>query len=371
MSTHFSMGAINKTTNNYEYPKIANKVNKYKCPFCDKDIIFRNGKIKQPHFAHYKSENPCSYYEKPNETQIHKDAKLLMKTLLDNKRPINIYRRCYYCYGEKCDSDDSFINYFDDEIEYFLNLKTDNYNDNKSYIEYKFNYNNSQKSADVALVENKKLSYIFEICYKHKTKEENRPEPWFEIKAETLINETNLSKNINEEGEFEIECIRDYKCESCKNKEEYERKRHFELLEKLKIRETEQQLEKNELLFMSKEDYRTIELQIKLELKKEEERLKKENEYKEREKLRKIIEEERELKHKKEEEERKEKIKKEEEYWKHSPYNNERCSICNINYCKCSTSNFIKDEYNIIKCSSCNKRKCKCIRITYFFKNKY
>jgi hypothetical protein len=48
MSNHFSMGAINKTTNKYEYPKIANKINKYKCPFCEKDVIFRNGKIKQP-----------------------------------------------------------------------------------------------------------------------------------------------------------------------------------------------------------------------------------------------------------------------------------------------------------------------------------
>ena len=75
-----------------------------------------------------------------------------------------------------------------------------------------------------------------------------------------------------------------------------------------------------------------------------------------------------ELKRKKEEEERKEKIKKEEEYWKHSPSNNERCAICNINYCKCLKNNFIKDEYNMLKCSTCNKRKCKCIRITDFFK---
>ena len=97
MSNHFSMGAINKTTNNYEPPKLADKKNKYKCPSCEKNVIFRNGKIKKPHFAHYKSNNPCSYYEKPSESQIHKDAKLLMKTLLDRKRPINIYRKCYYC----------------------------------------------------------------------------------------------------------------------------------------------------------------------------------------------------------------------------------------------------------------------------------
>jgi len=361
MSNHFSMGAINKTTNKYEYPKIANKINKYKCPFCEKDVIFRNGKIKQPHFAHYKSENPCSYYEKPNETQIHKDAKLLMKTLLDNKRCINIYRKCYYCNSEESDSDDSFIIYDNEEIEYFLNIKIDEYNDTQTNIEYKFNYNNSKKSADVALLKNNELKYIFEICYKNKTKEENRPEPWFEIKAETLINETNTGENVNEEGEIEIECIRDYKCVCCKDKEEYERKRHREIIEKLQIKEREQKLENNELLLMGKEDSRTIEIKMKIEVEKENQRIEKEKQIK-------IIEEERELKRKKEEEERKEKIRKEKEEWKHSPYNDEKCSICNINYCKCLTINFTKNEYNIIKCGSCNKRICKCIRITDFFK---
>ena len=62
MSVHFSMGAINIDTEDYEYPKIANKSNKYKCPFCDKKVMFRNGKIKQPHFAHYTPFNIfCQY----------------------------------------------------------------------------------------------------------------------------------------------------------------------------------------------------------------------------------------------------------------------------------------------------------------------
>ena len=43
MSYHFSMGAIN--TNHYEYPRIANKKNKYKCPGCEKDVIFKKGTI--------------------------------------------------------------------------------------------------------------------------------------------------------------------------------------------------------------------------------------------------------------------------------------------------------------------------------------
>ncbi len=40
MSHHFSMGAINKLTNEYEYPKIAEKGNKYMCPECKKDVNF-------------------------------------------------------------------------------------------------------------------------------------------------------------------------------------------------------------------------------------------------------------------------------------------------------------------------------------------
>jgi hypothetical protein len=33
--------------------------------------------------------------------------------------------------------------------------------------------NNSNRSADIAFIENDKIKYIFEICYKNKTKEEH------------------------------------------------------------------------------------------------------------------------------------------------------------------------------------------------------
>jgi hypothetical protein len=343
MSNHFSMGAINKSTNKYEYPKIANKSNKYKCPFCEKDIIFRNGKIKQPHFSHYKSNNPCSYYEKPNETQIHKDAKLLMKTLFNNKQSINIYRKCYSC---------------SDKQKNVLKINDEDYRDNVDVvIEYKFDYNNSKRSADIALLKNKELKYIFEICYKNKTKEENRPEPWFEIKADTFINSTNSGENINEKGEIEIECIREYKCNFCKEKEEYSKYIYI-------IKEKEQKLEQNESILMGKEDYRTIQLQIKLE----NEKIKRVNEYKEREiQLKKILEQ-RKIQDEKDKKELEEKQKRMNEYNTKILELNKICSICKINYCKCLTNNFIKNKYNISICSCCNKRKCKCIRITNFFK---
>lgn len=358
MFNHFSMGAINKITNRYEYPKIANKSNKYKCPFCEKNVIFRNGKIKKPHFAHYKSDNPCSYYTSPNESQIHKDAKLLMKTLLDNKNKITFYRKCNYCLLDK-------TNIFEYKIS------ENDYNENTiASIEYKFNYNNSKRSADVALLENKQLKYIFEIYYTHSTKENDRPEPWFEIKAEPFINLTNSGENINEKREIEIECIRTYKCICCKNKEEYEKKNLMKILEKLQIKEKEE----NELLNMSKEDERTISKKNRFE---EEIKLKRKKEEQDRELERKKVEEERELKLKKEEQDREfeikiqtEKIEREKEFLKNFLEKDKKCDLCNINYCKCNKPNFINNEYNKIICNSCKKYKCICVRITNYFKIK-
>lgn len=344
MSNHFSMGAINKETLKYEYPKIASKENKYKCPSCDKDVIFRKGKIKQSHYAHKKSDNPCYYYDRPSESQIHKDAKMLMKMLLDNKTNMAFYRKCYNCY---------------EDPEYISEITHDTYNySTTAVIEHKFQYNNSNRSADVALVENNTIKYIFEICYKNRTREDNRPEPWVEIDAETFINKINSNEN---NGEIEIECKREYKCGFCEEKENYERKQYYNVLERMRIKEKEQENEMRELFNMRKEDERTIQIQHKIELEREKERLEREN-------LRKQLELEKEQERKRLVEEYNEKRRKEAEYLKKLLEQNNTCSICNINYCKCDVSNFIMDKYNRTICANCNKRKCKCVKITNFFK---
>jgi competence CoiA-like predicted nuclease len=134
------MGAINKITNNYEYPSIARKGSKYKCPSCEKDVMFRNGKIRLPHFAHCKSLNPCHYYEKPSETQIHKDAKLRMKTILENKREIIFNRICQNCILEEPTI-----------CEYKIS-KNDYTEIMEAKLEYKFTYEKSTRFADVALL---------------------------------------------------------------------------------------------------------------------------------------------------------------------------------------------------------------------------
>ena len=242
------MGAINKNTNDYECPRFADKSNKYKCPSCENDVIFRKGQIKQPHFAHYRPDNPCFYYDKPNETQVHKDAKLLMKSLLDGKKNIYMCRNCNNC--------EQRSRGYEENISYCIT--NDDYTENtKAVIEYKFNYNISNKRADVALIDNDTIKFIFEICHKNKTKEENRPEPWIEINAEDLINKINSGECVDKEGDIHIKCIRNYKCDSCI---EYENK-GLEMQKRRELWENQRKESHNKLRELEREREREIEAQ--------------------------------------------------------------------------------------------------------------
>lgn len=196
MTSLISLGAINKLTGEYVYPKIANKKDEYSCPECNRDLILCRGDVRVHHFRHKVATNPCHHYSSPTETQIHKDAKLLMKTLLDKKIPVSFVRNCCCCKNN----------------EEFEIPETSETSDVR--IEHRFEYH-GPKVADVAYIENGEILCIFEICNTHKTRGENRPEPWFEIDAETLIRVANddcLSQ-------IQIPCIRCEKCEDCVEKE--------------------------------------------------------------------------------------------------------------------------------------------------------
>lgn len=211
MPSHFSMGALNKQTNEYEYPAIASKSNSYKCPDCDRDVTFKKGEINRPHFAH-KQNDACNYYDRPNESQIHKDAKNLLYSLLKSKTELNIKRKCVRCNG---------IYHVDGEWKGHT-ISQYNYEDGSPtpMIEYKFKYNNSNKSADVALVYesgNHCDTHIFEICHTHATKECDRPDPWFEFNALSLINDIN--NQIQYRFSIDLFCLRqpkdNNKCSIC------------------------------------------------------------------------------------------------------------------------------------------------------------
>jgi len=185
--THvLSLGAINKHTREYVYPKIANKKDEYICPECNKDLILVKGEVRVHHFRHkVDTKTPCNHYNKPTETQIHKDAKILLKTLLERKIPISFIRNCCECAGRSI-------------------WKLPEMNDTSIIkLEHRFEFNGT-KIADVAWINDDKLYCIFEICNTHKTRNENRPEPWFEIDAETLIT------NANDDSLtlLEVPCIR-------------------------------------------------------------------------------------------------------------------------------------------------------------------
>jgi hypothetical protein len=190
----FNLGAINKTTKQYCCPTLANRKEKYICPECNKDLIIKKGEKRIHHFAHYKDNKPCNYYNNPNETQIHKDAKLALKQLLENGIKLKITRKCSAC---EC----NIYNWDVPSLECF-NIE----------IEYRFDYNNSLKIADLAVLDKNNIYTIFEIYHSHGTIDDARPEPWFEFDAKHILN------NINKTS-FNIHCIRKKKCDNCLQKE--------------------------------------------------------------------------------------------------------------------------------------------------------
>lgn len=202
MTTILALGAINKETQEYVYPKIANKKDEYICPDCNKDLILCQGEIIRHHFRHkVDTVNPCHHYSNPTETQIHKDGKMVMKSLLERKIPISFVRKCCSCKETE-----------DHEMPEMTETS-------KIELEFRFDYN-GVKIADVAYIDNDNLFCIVEICNTHKTRSENRPEPWFEIHAETLIKLANGSLS-----QVKIPCIRCEKCDTCIEKERIQLKR--------------------------------------------------------------------------------------------------------------------------------------------------
>jgi hypothetical protein len=194
----FSLGALDCETDEYTMPSLASKKKEYKCPDCLKKVIPRQGTIRAHHYAHYSETNICSYYEHPNEAQIHKDAKLLMKKLLDDKRLISFTWECDICSGFYGFSDTSSIDYIDGDM---------------AKLEYRSK--DGKWVADVAIVNGESVRYIIEIKNTHITTN-TRPEPWYEVSAEDFIkqvneyaNDKNLKEYINDKDFiFDIPCIR-------------------------------------------------------------------------------------------------------------------------------------------------------------------
>ena len=193
MSQLLSLGAINKQTGEYVYPKIANKKDEYICPECNKDLILCQGEIRVHHFRHkVDNVNPCHHYSNPTESQIHKEAQILLKNVLERKIPLELSRSCVSC--RKND-------------EWEIPEMTEG---SVIELEHRFEFN-GLKIADVAYIDNNEIFCVFEIYNTHKTSSEKRKEPWFEIDALSLIQKA----NDIELSSLQLSCIRCEKCEDC------------------------------------------------------------------------------------------------------------------------------------------------------------
>lgn len=193
------LGAINEL-DEYIPPNNASKNSLYKCPNCKTDVILKKGEIKKIHYAHKQAGN-CSYYDKPTESDVHRCAKEYFAQLIDSNKKLNIFRKCYSC-------DKKILNH---DFEYFENCKC--------RIEYNFYYcsicndltncvHENKKRCDIAYVDSdNNIRAIFEIYQNHLTKENNRPEPWYEFNAMDIIN-----KDINVNS---LQCRRKKQCKSC------------------------------------------------------------------------------------------------------------------------------------------------------------
>lgn len=199
MAEKYNLGAINILTKQYTSPNNANKTAKYQCTECEQRVILRKGTVRKAHFAHYSQTNTCSYYDHPNESQLHKDAKYKLQEKLNNKFPITLNNICPECSSTPAAFDDLKIEYIDGDI---------------SVVEYRDP--NKKYVADVALLNNGKVRYIFEIKHTHATTTSVRPEPWFEFTAEQIFeederitkNDLNDANNVALGQEYYLNCVR-------------------------------------------------------------------------------------------------------------------------------------------------------------------
>ena len=152
--------------------------------------------MRPPYFRHKAEDNnPCTYYTHPSESQIHKDAKLLFKQLMDNQTTISLIRSCSECKST---------------VWYLADSKC---KDSTIVLEHSFIYVGSRKVADIAHLADGKIKAIFEIYNAHKTQDNDRPEPWYEISATELTEE--IAKTGCNITSILLKCTRSYICKGC------------------------------------------------------------------------------------------------------------------------------------------------------------
>lgn len=219
--------AFDKITGRYVPVSKGKKGVKYNSGCCDGDLIFCKGEKNIPYFRHIDDKSTCNGgFNNQGETRLHKEAKKIVAEKLNENKTLTFEKKCNRC----------------DYFTYQINLENA-----KCIEEYSFNFNGNKKIADVACVDGENISYIIEIKHTHGTKEEDRPEPWCEFKAEAIVIDNSFI------------CLRDYLCQKCIDKEKQE---IDDMIERKKAEYKRQEIrEKNERERQEKELKRQREIE--------------------------------------------------------------------------------------------------------------
>lgn len=177
--------ALESTTQAYILPAHAKKTSTYMCPECKREVIPRQGEIRRAHYAHKTTQNPCFYFDRPNESQQHKIAKILLASYLNSGKSILVSSKCcnqtvHYESIRLLEGDTVILEYRDIEGKYV---------------------------ADLAIINNGVPRIILEVFHTHKTTSCVRPEPWYEFNTTDIFAQS-----------FHIQCcrVRTEPCEICK-----------------------------------------------------------------------------------------------------------------------------------------------------------
>ena len=193
-SCHSSInfGALCSLTGKYTLPTEANKKGTYQCIGCKDKVFVRQGERNRHHFCHYPTSQ-CTYYAHSSESEIHKNAKMRIKSLFDQKCDISFLRSCISC--ESKEQSDIF------PLSDTLHVE----------LEYRFKMTGTEVGyvADVACIEDERPICMIEIYHTHKTSKERRVEPWFEVNAIDVLH-TKINNN-----KIELQCIRKEECDEC------------------------------------------------------------------------------------------------------------------------------------------------------------
>lgn len=258
--------AINVSTMKLEHPMEAVKTSKYSCPDCSRDIKFCKGNINLPYFSHYKSTNPCNFFDKPSESEKHKNAKMLLFDRLRNRDSLVFYSECKRCKKTE-----------DNPILYSEN--------STARVEYEFVFNKKKKVADVVLLNGDELEIVFEIYNTHKTALDARPEPWYEVTVDDMLVLT------KKDGKYYYKCIKNTVCKKCIDEQNEEIKRLIEAKELYTKEwihaEEERETKKREKTKEEQEERKRIKEEQEIRLRQwEEKRKEKQKEKREKERMR-------------------------------------------------------------------------------------